>query len=454
MSFYDSILRGLGMGQSQPMMNAPALVQPKPQPPGYDPTSIDAPPGQTPMPEPYGPAQPTFMQKIMSDPDAAKALLAFGSTALQARDAVARGQMGVGAGLGAAANLGANTYEQSREKRISLKRQRMKEDLEMTRLHSSISREQMALEDARAQREALQQMAGGDADMLALGRLSPEMLIKAKHPELATLGQQAPAAIQIANEVQKARKAGDIQRVNDLLGIQKVFEKGQVVNADGTITNQAGFTDAVKDTNYAKGSGREQGVMDVDKVMKPQVAQGEAEAKLTVEKQQKLPGATALLRSTDLSYQSVDDEINKAKKQASGWTTGFVGKMGTYVPGTDAYDLEQRLKTIKSNLGFDKLQDMRNNSPTGGALGQVSTYENENLQSVWGNLLQSQSEAQFKENLDKVQRQREQSWKNIKAAYKQDYGTTQGFVDPEELLKNNRLNPTTKVGGFTIRRKD
>jgi hypothetical protein len=66
---------------------------------------------------------------------------------------------------------------------------------------------------------------------------------------------------------------------------------------------------------------------------------------------------------------------------------------------------------------------MRNNSPTGGALGQVSEFENRLLQAVWGALEQSQSPSQFNENLDLVKKQTEESWVRIRAAYKKDYGT-------------------------------
>jgi hypothetical protein len=57
---------------------------------------------------------------------------------------------------------------------------------------------------------------------------------------------------------------------------------------------------------------------------------------------------------------------------------------------------------VKANAGFDRLQEMRNNSPTGGALGQVSEREIAFLQSTIGNLEQSQSADQLRQNLNRV----------------------------------------------------
>ncbi len=83
--------------------------------------------------------------------------------------------------------------------------------------------------------------------------------------------------------------------------------------------------------------------------------------------------------------------------------TGLIGGTAANVPGTAAYDVAKTLDTIRANVGFDKLQQMRESSPTGGALGQVSEMENRLLQSVLGNLTQSQSEAQFRYNLTRLE---------------------------------------------------
>jgi hypothetical protein len=96
----------------------------------------------------------------------------------------------------------------------------------------------------------------------------------------------------------------------------------------------------------------------------------------------------------------------KSKIKNSSWsqpTAGFMGSILKDVAGTQAADVKAMTTTIKANIGFDRLQQMREASPTGGALGQVSNQEISNLQAVLGNLEQSQSEEQLLYNLDRLE---------------------------------------------------
>lgn len=95
-------------------------------------------------------------------------------------------------------------------------------------------------------------------------------------------------------------------------------------------------------------------------------------------------------------------DVADAKSLVTGMTTGLTGKAQAYVPGTDAYNLNQRLLTIKANLGFDRLQQMRDASPTGGALGQVAVQELNALQATVGSLELGQSRKELEKNLNKI----------------------------------------------------
>ena len=121
------------------------------------------------------------------------------------------------------------------------------------------------------------------------------------------------------------------------------------------------------------------------------------------------------------------ESLADAKKSASNMTMGMAGSVLGVIPGTSAFDLGKKLDTIKANAGFDKLQDMRMNSPTGGALGNVAVQELMFLQSVYGNLEQSQSKEQFTENLDAFERAYDASMQRVRDAYNQTYGTDEGF---------------------------
>lgn len=83
-------------------------------------------------------------------------------------------------------------------------------------------------------------------------------------------------------------------------------------------------------------------------------------------------------------------------------TTGVGNQITGAVGGTPAYNLNAIIDTVKANVGFDQLQAMRDASPTGGALGQVSEMENRLLQSVLGSLETAQSKPQLEQNLKRL----------------------------------------------------
>jgi hypothetical protein len=94
--------------------------------------------------------------------------------------------------------------------------------------------------------------------------------------------------------------------------------------------------------------------------------------------------------------------IQKIAEESNLPIAGPVGSVLSRVPGTNAYDVSALTQTIRANIGFDRLQQMREASPTGGALGQVSNQEISTLQAVLGNLDQSQSQQQFEYNLRRL----------------------------------------------------
>ena len=94
----------------------------------------------------------------------------------------------------------------------------------------------------------------------------------------------------------------------------------------------------------------------------------------------------------------VNDALNRVDPLLNAWTTGF-GSYLKVLPTSDAKKVQNLLATIKGNIGFDKLQAMRDASPTGGALGQVSERELTFLQSVFGSLEQDQNAEDLRYNL-------------------------------------------------------
>lgn len=87
------------------------------------------------------------------------------------------------------------------------------------------------------------------------------------------------------------------------------------------------------------------------------------------------------------NMQNLQSELRRVLPLINNTTVGLGGWIGSFIRGTPAYELKSVIdRYIGGNIAFDRLQDMRVNSPTGGALGQVAVQELETLRSSAGNL--------------------------------------------------------------------
>jgi tetratricopeptide (TPR) repeat protein len=162
------------------------------------------------------------------------------------------------------------------------------------------------------------------------------------------------------------------------------------------------------------------------------------EEKLATEKEKKAAAAeatTSRLENLIDSTANVMTTIDKAKGQVSGTTAGMGGRLLGWT--TSATDLEETLNTVKANLGFDRLQQMRNESKTGGALGQVAVKELDRLEAARASLNRAQSPEQLKSNLDNVY-QAYSRWREAatKALAEKQAGGTKPPATPPSPSKN------------------
>lgn len=94
------------------------------------------------------------------------------------------------------------------------------------------------------------------------------------------------------------------------------------------------------------------------------------------------------------------DNIASDAQDNGGWgETGFTGARLRNWEGTAAFDLQSMLNSINANLAFQELQKMRAESPTGGALGNVTEKELELLRSTVADLNPNQSQETFLKQL-------------------------------------------------------
>lgn len=99
---------------------------------------------------------------------------------------------------------------------------------------------------------------------------------------------------------------------------------------------------------------------------------------------------------------NVIDTIDSAMPMVDELTSGIGGTVLNKIPGTKAKNLQKLIETVQANVGFDRLQQMRAASPTGGALGQVAVQELKALQASIASLDTEQTPAQLKKNLQRV----------------------------------------------------
>ena len=103
---------------------------------------------------------------------------------------------------------------------------------------------------------------------------------------------------------------------------------------------------------------------------------------------------------------------------------GIYGLRGALpnVPGSKAADAGALLNTLKSQVGFGVLQDMRNNSKTGGALGAISDKEIIILQANLAALEKAQSVEQAQLSLKKIVAYTDAAKDRLRNAYNMKHG--------------------------------
>ena len=113
-----------------------------------------------------------------------------------------------------------------------------------------------------------------------------------------------------------------------------------------------------------------------------------------------------VVRESDVLFQEIDRAIENMQPDTGLGAlipdVGFGSGVASMFSGTDARRIKGNLKTIQAQIGFQKLQTMREASPTGGALGQVSEKEIGFLQSIMGDIEQSNDAKTLEFNLNRL----------------------------------------------------
>lgn len=238
--------------------------------------------------------------------------------------------------------------------------------------------------------------------------------------------ENVPSAIKEFNFFQKLNP----EERRQYLGIKRsdpLRAKGLVENAEGGVEPIEGVESGLSRVEEAKATGKKTGELG------------------TIKLKEKLPKARAALRKFERSSKVVVREIDRALPLINKLTTGFAGTPLSKIPGTEAKNLMRLIDTIKANVGFNTLQEMRENSPTGGALGQQSDTENLLTQAVQGSLSQDQTPEQFTETLKLIRSSTFDIAEQKREDFKFDFADILGIERPEALPKETLERPSNDL---------
>jgi hypothetical protein len=164
-------------------------------------------------------------------------------------------------------------------------------------------------------------------------------------------------------------------------------------------------------------AGRQE-VRDVAKEeMEWEKTQGEARQKRTDEMNTEIGALTSIIGQAE----NIGGVAQEAGRQVGAGTTGFFSPL-KWIGGTTAADLAGNLETIKSDAFVANITEMRQNSPTGGAVGNVSDKDLEMLQSLQTSFRQNLKPTTLRNNLKKYKEIRDKVSRDAKAGFIRKYG--------------------------------
>ena len=267
-------------------------------------------------------------------------------------------------------------------------------------------------------------------------------------PPMSPQGPQGPALINPAQPQPQApalsaastgatgNARGSSRMPNQKIGLGEAMMRmggaTMAASSQGALAGLGAMTDSygqIQDYNRA----REMEAFEIEEARRKAIADRQARAQAAAAKANKggaMAAPTAAYSEAALSaIQAVEDNLTEETWNPFTKTTGFFGNLFQAVPGTPAHDTAASINTIEAAIGFDRLQAMRDASPTGGALGQVSEMELRQLNASLGSLRQSSSREQFSENLAAVKKHYMSTVAAIKAQ-QYEYARMNGLQTP------------------------
>lgn len=149
---------------------------------------------------------------------------------------------------------------------------------------------------------------------------------------------------------------------------------------------------------------------------------------------------TSKMMGYQAEFDNIIGTIDETIPMVGNWTAGM-GSVLKAVPGSSATDLQSKIDTLQAYLSFERLQRMREESKTGGALGSVTERELDLLASTVASLKTVQSPEQLRYHLEKIKGHMQTIDENRRQMFLQRYQTGQ------QGDARTVLNPNATVQG-------
>jgi len=109
-------------------------------------------------------------------------------------------------------------------------------------------------------------------------------------------------------------------------------------------------------------------------------------------------------KETARAAQTVVEDLGRAMDiiEGSYFAAGPIVGHTAKLSGTPANKTTKLIDSVKSNIGIDRLQAMRDSSPTGGALGQVPFQQQQRLEQLLGSLDVTQPQDMLLDNMKRI----------------------------------------------------
>lgn len=308
----------------------------------------------------------------------------------------------------------------------------------------------LATRGVLAQTEAAEQQLPIRTALLA-AEASPEMQEAKRQALLARSVRQPSGDVQLATALAAAKlrlsedptdaEAAQLVSVLEPMAVRKsaasmanpqgVIDAGIQRTADTNATREtiaAGANEVRTDIAAANNAARE-AIAAQERESREKIAAGQAAtraalatAKAESEKAKIAVVAKAKMDALETRTDIVERAISEAIPQIGLFTAGTLGSPLSMIPGTPAKNVRRLLDAVKANIGFEELNNLRAQSPTGGALGQVTERELGFLQSVLGSMEQDQSPSQLKSTLETILARFRELRDERREAFANDFG--------------------------------